>query len=177
MAPLLASSEAILETINSEMEKEKKSSQSLHAGLSAVEWLTDLLGLTRPTILRMGGVPESTFYAWQKNPQSIVRTPTVTRLLRLQAQIGVLVHALGRDGLNSWLHSRDRINRLQGDDATFGQTLAEAEEALAPLTRIAPRRRMRPEDYNFGTQQLGDDAAGKLPGRLRASKLSDKLAE
>jgi len=62
-----------------------------HAGLAAVARLVDVLGLSRPTILRMGGVPTSTFfYAWQKSPHAVLRTPTVTRLLRLQAQVAIL---------------------------------------------------------------------------------------
>src|SRR5215472_10816626 len=87
LAPLRT--EAILEAIRTELEQDTANPhQSRHAGLAAVAWLTRMLELSRPTILRMGGVPESTFYAWQKNPQSVVRTPSVSRLLRLQAQVG-----------------------------------------------------------------------------------------
>jgi hypothetical protein len=79
-----------------------------HAGLAAVSRLVDILGLIRPTILRMGGVPSSTFYAWQNNPNAVIRTPTISRLLRLQAQIAILDEALGRERMRAWVLSAAR---------------------------------------------------------------------
>ena len=64
----------------------------------------------------MGGVPESTFYAWQKSPRSAVRTSSVARLIRLQAQIGLLAEALGPDVAKAWVLPGDRLSKLQGDD-------------------------------------------------------------
>lgn len=178
VAPLRDAAVAILEAIAAELQQDVvDSNQSRHAGLAAVAGLTKILGLSRPTILRMGGVPESTFYAWQKNPQSIVRTPSVSRLLRLQAQVGLLAEALGLDGLNAWLHSRDRLEKLQGDDAIFAQTLAEAEEALTEATRVVPRPRMRLGDYEFHTEASIDNQAVEFPQWPGASKLPDELAE
>jgi hypothetical protein len=178
LAPLRAASTAVLEAIRTELEPDKANSdQPRHAGLAAVAWLTKVLGLSRPTILRMGGVPESTFYAWQKNPQSLVRTPSISRLLRLQAQAGLLAEALGLGGLKAWLLSRDRLERLQGDDATFMQTLAEAEEAMTAATRITPRPRMRLEDYEFDTEQPADNPAHEFSSWPEASKLPEEPAE
>ena len=133
--------------------------------------------MSRPTILRMGGVPESTFYAWRKNPEAIVRTPTISRLLRLQAQIGLLAEALGQDGLKAWLLSSDRLRRLQGDDTTFAQTLAEADEALTAATRIAPRPRMRLGDYESATERPVDNPVRDFPTWLGASRLPEEPAE
>jgi hypothetical protein len=173
LAPLRSAASAVLEAISIELEEDKANSdQSRHAGLAAVAWLTKMLSLSRPTILRMGGVPESTFYAWQKNPQSTVRTPSVRRLLRLQAHVGLLAEALGMDGLSTWLLSGDHLEGLQGDDATFEHTLTEAEEALTAKTRTAPRPRVRLEDYKFDTAKSTDNprefpswpGASKLPG-------------
>ena len=78
LAPLRVVSEAILENIGDTLERNRgDSGQSRHVGLTAVAQLTKVLELSRPVVLRMGGVPESTFYAWQKSPQSIVRTASV----------------------------------------------------------------------------------------------------
>jgi hypothetical protein len=178
LAPLRSASTAVLEAIDLELEQDTvHPDQSRHAGLTAVAWLTNVLELSRPTILRMGGVPESTFYAWRKNQQSIVRTPSVSRLLRLQAQVGLLGQALGRDGLRAWLLSRDHLERLQGDDATFDQTLGEADEVLARTTQITPRRRMRLEDYEFTSEQSAGERADEFPSWPGASKLPEELAE
>jgi len=151
LAPLRATSDALLEDINDTLEHEREiSARTEHAGLAAVARLVDVLGLNRPTILRMGGVPASTFYAWQKNPHSVIRTPTVTRLLRLQAQVAILDEALGRERMRAWILSAERFDKLQGDEAAFGQVLAEAKAALADATRIMPRPRMRRADYASG---------------------------
>jgi hypothetical protein len=125
----------------------------------------------------MGGVPESTFYAWRKNPRSIVRTPSVTRLLRLQAQVGLLDEVLGREGLRAWLLSSDRLSKLQGDDATFAQVLTEAEEALTGALRIASRPRMRVEDYEFAAEQPADNPVPEFSSWPGASKLPEELTD
>jgi hypothetical protein len=178
LAPLRSAASLVLEAISIELEEnEANSDQSRHAGLAAVAWLTKLLGLTRPTILRMGGVPESTFYAWQKNPQSTVRTPSVRRLLRLQAHVGLLAEALGLNGLRTWLLSGDHVEGLQGDDATFEHTLTEAEEALTETTRITPRPRVRLKDYEFDTEKSTDNPPLEFPGWPGASKLPEEPTE
>lgn len=161
LAPLQAASDAVLEDISDTLDYERNSSaRAKHAGLTAVARLVDLLGLSRPTILRMGGVPSSTFYAWQKNPNSVIRTPTVTRLLRLQAQVAILGEVLGRERMRGWVLSAERFEKLQGDDAAFAQVLEEAKAALADATRILPRPRMRRADYASG---LGGGA--EIPAR------------
>jgi hypothetical protein len=174
--PLLKAPGAILEAIGSALERRNiNSEQSQHTGLTAVAWLTEALGFSRPTILRMGGIAGSTFYFWRKNPQAAVRTPSVRRILQLQAQVSLLDKVLGRDALRTWILAGDHLEGLQGDDSRFAQTLAEAEEAVLTATRIAPRRRMRLEDYNFDTEQSGEapgpgssvwPGASKLPGEL-----------
>jgi len=149
LAPLRPTADALLEDINDRLERERGiSARTKHAGLSAVARLVEALGVTRPTVLRMAGVPNSTFYAWQKNPIAVIRTPTVTRLLQLQAQVAILDEALGRERMRSWLLSHERLPRLQGDDTAFAQVLTEAETALADAIRITPRRRMRRVDYS-----------------------------
>lgn len=178
LVPLRSATSAVLEAISSELQADKgHPDQSRHAGLAAVVWLTKLLGLSRPTILRMGGVPESTFYSWQKNPQSTIRTPTVRRLLHLQANVGLLAEALGLDGLRTWLLSGDRIEGLQGDDATFERTLAEAEEALTGMTQIVPRKRVRPKRSAFDAERSTNNPPLEFPARLGASKLPEEPAE
>jgi hypothetical protein len=79
--------------------------------------------------------------------------------------------------LKAWLLSNDRLKRLQGDDAIFVQTLAEAEEALTAATQISPRPRMRLGDYEFDTEQVADNPARDFPSWLGASKLPEKPAE
>jgi hypothetical protein len=178
LAPLRAASSAVLEAIRTELEPDKANpDQPQHTGLAAVGWLTKVLGLSRPTILRMGGVPESTFYAWQKHPQSLVRTPSISRLLRLQAQAGLLAEALGLDGMKAWMLSRDRLERLQGDDATFTQTLAETEEALTAATQIAQRPRMRLGDYELDAEQPADNPTRESTNWPGASRLPEEPAE
>lgn len=146
--PLRLAADAVIEAIDDTLGRGLgTSSQERHAGLSAVARLVDVLGLRRPAILRMAGVPESTFYAWQKNPGSAIRTSTISRLLRLQAQVAILDEALGRDRMRSWLLSADRFERLQGNDTEFARVLAEAETAVRETVRITPRRRMRRADY------------------------------
>lgn len=148
LAPLHAAADAVLENIHDTLEPERElSARRRHAGLTAVAQLTEALELTRPVILRMGGVPASTFYAWQKNPQSVIRTPTIVRLLQLQAQIGTLDEALGRERMRAWVLSPERFDRLQGDNDAFARVLAEAGTALTEATRIRPRPRMRHTDY------------------------------
>ena len=148
LLPLRSASEALDEEIRDTLKPEPfPDARTKHAGLTAVSRLVDILGLTRPTILRMADVPSSTFYAWRNNPQAVIRTPTISRLLCLQAQIAILDEALGRERTRAWVHSADHFAKLQGDDATFTQTLAEAAEAVAEATRIRPQRRMRQTDY------------------------------
>jgi hypothetical protein len=141
LAPLRAASDALLEDISDTLELEREfSARTKHAGLTAVARLVDMLGLTRPTILRMGGVPSSTFYAWQKNPHSVIRTPTVTRLLQLQAQVAILDEAFGRERMRAWMLSAERFNKLQGDEAAFAAVLAEASTTLAETAQLCHAR-------------------------------------
>lgn len=175
LAPLQAASDAVLENISNTLDYERDSSaQAKHAGLTAVARLVDLLGLSRPTILRMGGVPSSTFYAWQKNPNSVIRTPTVTRLLRLQAQVAILDEVLGRERTRGWVLSAERFEKLQGDDAAFAQVLEEAKTALADKTRILPRPRMRRADYGSSLRDRAEDPARDSLPWPGASKLGEE---
>jgi hypothetical protein len=168
-------SDAVLGDISDTLDYQRESSaRAKHAGLTAVARLVDLLGLSRPTILRMGGVPSSTFYAWQKNPNSVIRTPTITRLLQLQAQAAILDEALGRERMRDWVLSANRLEKLQGDDAAFAQVLEEANAALADATRILPRQRMRHADYASGlggTAEVAGLDSLPWPG---ASKLDEE---
>jgi hypothetical protein len=178
LAPLLTAPVAILEAIRTELEKNRAiPGQPQHPGLVAVDWLTRTLDLSRPTILRMGGVPESTFYAWQKNPHAVVRTPSVSRIWRLQAQVALLEKVLGRDGLKAWLMSRDHLQRLQGRNATFMEALAEAEETVTKATPITPRRRMRVEDYNLDAERAAEVPSAELPNWPGASKIPEEPPE
>lgn len=174
LAPLRSAADAVIEAISDTLGRgDSTSPQAGHAGLSAVSHLVDVLGLSRPTVLRMAGVPESTFYAWQKNPRSVIRTPTIGRLLRLQAQVAILEEALGRDRMRSWIMSVNRFERLQGDEAEFAQVLGEAEAALREAVRITPRRRMRRADYAASS---ADDTKASIPETAAwtgAAKLSD----
>lgn len=131
-----------------------------HAGLAAVSRLKDILGLSRPTILRMGGIPQSTFYAWQSNPYSAIRTPTISRLLRLQAQIAILTEALGTEKTRSWVLSAAHFDQLQGTESEFAQALAEAADVLAKSITVRPRPRMRRTDY---TASLEADDSPSTP--------------
>jgi hypothetical protein len=178
LAPLRASSTAVLEAIRAGLEQDTVSpDQSRHVGLAAVSWLTRILGLSRPTILRMGGVPESTFYAWRNNPRSNVRSSSVNRLLRLQAQIGLMAEAHGPSAAKVWVLTGDHVSRLQGDDAEFSEALSEAEEALKETTRIRPRPRVRLSDYESDREQHADASASEFPNRPQATKLPDELEE
>jgi hypothetical protein len=168
---LLASSAAVLATIGEHLGPElDRMGGEEHVGLAAVGWLARFLRLSRPVVLRMAGVPESTFYAWQKSPTSTVRTLSVTRLLHLQAQVGVLAEGLGKDGLMGWLRSSHRLDRLQGDPAEFDQVMAEAEGALAASTPLSPRRRMRAEDYVLDSPEAPTESGRDLPLMPSASK-------
>ena len=171
LASLQAASDALLDEIEDTLDYEEGiPSRADHAGLAAVARLVDMLGLTRPTILRMGGVPTSTFYAWKKNPHSIIRTPTVTRLLRLQAQVAILDEAFGRERMRAWILSAERYNRLQGDEAAFAQVLAEAEGALTQATHIMSRPRLRQTDYAPTPSGKEDDPprdSSSWPGATR----------
>ena len=177
-APLLNSSDALLGAIRAELELDASEPDlSHHAGLAAVSWLVRILSLSRPTVLRMGGVPESTFYAWQKSPRSAVRTSSVARLIRLQAQIGVLAQALGPDVAKAWVLAGDRLSKLQGADSEFTEVLSEAEEAVTATTRIKPRPRMRLSDYMSYTEQPAQSRRDDSPTWPRAEKLLDEHAE
>jgi hypothetical protein len=172
LAPLLAASDALLESIRETLEHERGASgRARHAGLAAVARLADMLGLTRPTILRMGGVPSSTFYAWQKNPHSVIRTPTVTRLLQLQAQVAILDEALSRERMRAWMLSPERFSRLEGDDAAFAEVLAEAQAALESEIPIKPRPRMLQADYASGPDSEAKVSVQVPPSWPGASKI------
>ena len=146
--PLRSASEALDEDVRDTLKPEPSpDARAKHSGLAAVTRLINTLGLTRPAILRMGGVPPSTFYAWRNNPQAVIRTPTISRLLRLQAQIAILDEAIGRERTRDWALSAPRFEQLQGNDAAFAQALADAANVLADATRIRPRPRLRPNDY------------------------------
>jgi hypothetical protein len=175
---LLASSAAVLTTISEQIGPELAHVEAgEHVGLAAVGWLGRTLRLSRPVVLRMASVPESTFYAWQKSPMSTVHTLSVTRLLRLQAEIGLLAQGLGMDGLMSWLLSGDRLGRLQGTQTEFEQVMAEAEEGLAFSTKVSPRRRMRTEDYVLDQVQPDNEIGGDLPFMPSGSKATPGTAK
>jgi hypothetical protein len=178
LRPLDPAVDAILEDINDTLRRKRDiSAQRKHAGLSAVARLVEMLDLRRPTVLRMGGVSESTFYSWQKSPNSIIRTPTVTRLLRLQAQVGLLDEVLGRNRMRTWMLSGDRLIMLQGDEAEFAHALAEARAALEESTRITPRRRMRRSDYATGSLDASDRPPHDPSGWPGAAKVVEEEAE
>jgi hypothetical protein len=148
LMPLRSTSEALDEDVRDTLKPERlPDARATHAGLAAVSRLVSILGLTRPTILRMGGVPSSTFYAWRNNPNAVIRTPTISRLLRFQAQIAILDEALGRERMRDWVLSAEHFEKLQGNEAAFAQALAEAADALAEATQIKPRARLRRTDY------------------------------
>jgi hypothetical protein len=177
LSPLRLAADAVIEAISDPFGLGHNTSpQAEHAGLSAVARLVDVLGLRRPAVLRMAGVPESTFYAWRKNPGSVIRTPTIGRLLRLQAQVAVLDEALGRDRMRSWLMSADRFERLQGNEGEFAQVLDEAEAALREAVRIVPRRRMRRADYTASSAddvEAGKPETAAWPGAAKISNQED----
>jgi hypothetical protein len=79
--------------------------------------------------------------------------------------------------LNTWLHSGDHLERLQGDDATFEHTLTEAEETLTGITRIAPRPRMHLEDYEFSTEKSTDNPPLEFQSWPGASKVPEEPTE
>ena len=154
LMPLRATAEALDEDVRDTLKPEPfPDARARHAGLTAVAWLVDILGLTRPTILRMGRVPSSTFYAWRNNPQAVIRTPTISRLLRLQAQIAILAEALGRERTRSWVLSAARLEKLQGGEASFAEALAEAADAVSDATRLRPRPRTLRAGYTAGLEQ------------------------
>jgi len=159
LMPLRSASEALDEDVRDTLKPERlPEAQAKHAGLAAVSRLVDILGLSRPTILRMGGVPSSTFYAWRSNPRAVIRTPTISRLLRLQAQIAILDEALGRERTRAWVLSAARFEMLQGNDASFAQALTEAADVLAEATRIRPRPRLRRADYTASLEREDSSA-------------------
>jgi hypothetical protein len=148
LMPLRSASDALDEDVRDTLKPERlPDARAKHAGLAAVSRLIDILGLSRPTILRMGGVPSSTFYAWRNHPHAVIRTPTISRLLRLQAQMAILDEALGRERTRAWVLSAAHFEKLQGDDVAFAQVLTEAAGALADATRIKPQPRLRRTDY------------------------------
>jgi hypothetical protein len=159
LMPLRLASEALDEDVRDTLKPERlPDARATHAGLAAVSRLVNILGLTRPTILRMGGVPSSTFYAWRNNPQAVIRTPTISRLLRLQAQVAILDEALGRERMRAWVLSAAHFEKLQGDEVAFAHALAEAADALAEATRIKPQPRLRSADYTANLDR-GDSPA------------------
>jgi hypothetical protein len=178
LAPLRAASDALLRDIEDTLEHEREMpGRAKHAGLAAVARLVHALGLTRPTILRMADVPSSTFYSWQKNPHAIIRTPTVTRLLQLQAQVAILDEALGTERMRAWLLSPERLSELQGDDAAFAQVLSEARTALERAVSIQPRPRMREADYASGPDsetRKPEHVSAIWPGAAKISIEDDK---
>lgn len=178
LAPLRAAPTAVLEMIGEQLrEREHRSDPVQHIGLDAVSWLERILHVARPAILKMGAVSESTFYAWQKSPSSSVRTPTVVRLLRLQAQIGLLMDAIGPEGLRQWLMTGNRFDRLQADDESFNSVWAEADRDFDSRSRITGRRRMHVEDYTGGPEppEAGPDV--DLPPTLSARRFVDKAPD
>lgn len=175
LEPLKAVTEELLSEIEEALTQQRIiSARAKHAGLTAVSRLVDILGVTRPTVLKMASVPASTFYFWQNNPQAIIRTPTVSRLLRLQAQIALLDEALGTDRMRSWILSSDHFHKLQGGETAFTQVLAEAEVALREVTQIKPRARMRHGDYAARTVESADDLIVDEPFWPGGAKLPEE---
>lgn len=171
LSPLRAASAAVLELIDEQLRSATKTDDSSeHVGLAAVAWLERVLQLSRPVILRMGGVPESTFYAWQKSPGSAVRTPSVARLLRLQAHVGLLADALGIESVRTWIMSGHRLERLQADEDTFGGVWDDADELMTPRLAIRGRKRMRLEDYRAGSEVTDSPPDVDLPPVMGARK-------
>lgn len=161
LTPLRSTPDALDEDVRDTLQSKRiPDVRAQHSGLAAVSRLIDILGLSRPTILRMGGVPQSTFYAWQSNPYATIRTPTISRLLRLQAQIAILVEALGVEKTRSWVLSVAHFDQLQGTEPEFTQALAEAADALAESIKVRPRPRMRRTDY---TASLEADDSSSTP--------------
>jgi hypothetical protein len=173
--PLKEAANELLSEIEGALTRQRVvSAQARHAGLAAVSRLVGILGLSRPTILKMAGVPNSTFYSWQNNPQAVIRTPTVSRLLRLQAQVALLDEMLGRNRMRDWMLSSDHFDKLQGNETAFAQVLAEAEGRLRELTQIKPRPRMRPSDYESQPVRRADDLGLDGPFWPGAAKMSEE---
>jgi hypothetical protein len=159
LMPLRSASEALDEDVRDTLKPERlHDAATKHAGLAAVSRLVDILDLSRPTVLRMGGVPQSTFYAWRNNPNAVIRTPTISRLLRLQAQIAILDEVLGRERTRAWVLSLSRFEELQGGEEAFTKALGEAAEVLADATRLRPRSRLRRDDYTASLEGDGSQA-------------------
>jgi hypothetical protein len=178
LEPIKAATDELLSEIEEALSRQRAiSAQAKHAGLTAVSRLVNMLGLSRPTILKMTGVPNSTFYSWQNNPQAIIRTPTVSRLLRLQAQVALLDETLGRERMRDWILSSNRFDRLQGSETAFTQVLAEAEAVLGEVTQIKPRPRMRHGDYASQPAHRTDDLRPDEPFWPGAAKIQEERTE
>ena len=178
LEPIKAAADELLSEIEEALSRQRAiSAQAKHAGLTAVSRLVDILGLSRPTILKMTGVPNSTFYSWQNNPQAIIRTPTVSRLLRLQAQVALLDETLGRGahaGLDTILRPLRQVARERD---SFHSVLAEAEAALGEVTQIKPRPRMRHGDYASQPAHRTDDLRPDEPFWPGAAKIQEERTE
>ena len=148
-----------------------------HAGLTAITWLTRMLRLSRPTILRMAGVPESTFYSWQKHPSSAVRIQSVNRLLKLQAHLGLLAQVLGEEAMRNWVFTSTHLESLQGDDDTFERILVQAQEETASTIRPRAAKRMKLEDYSNRPDRPIHDSASLLSSWPGAAKLNEEQVD
>jgi hypothetical protein len=105
--------------------------EPVHAGLIAVDWIRDFLRVSRMRALEISGVASATFYSWKQSPTAEVRPKTIELLLRLKANIGLLIAAQGEDLARSFMTSEiGLLDRL----AAGGE---QSNEALAEILRRA----------------------------------------
>jgi len=116
-----------------------------NAGYRAVLWLKDFFNSSQSGACAFAGVPEATFYVWQKNPSSSVRSVGARRALKLRASLEVAIARVGLDPIRSRVSAgspsiEDRLRDSRGADweravseiARFG-----TYEVSAPLPRIS----------------------------------------
>ncbi|WP_343905197.1 hypothetical protein [Nocardioides aquiterrae] len=126
------------------------SEETGNAGHRAVLWLKEFFGVSQRDACSIAGVPEATFYVWQNNPSSSVRSSGARRALKLRASLEVAISRLGIDDVRRLVSAgapslEDRLR--EAHDIEWDNTVSEIARLGAVAASTALPQISDPVEY------------------------------
>ena len=150
-----------------------------NAGYRAVLWLKDFFKSSQRGACSLVGVPEATFYVWQNNPSSSVRSAGARRALKLRASLEVAIARMGPEAVHRLVSAgspsiEDRLRSSKGEP--WERAVSEIAnlgvyDVPAPLPRISSPeeylQRVREVEERAVSPRRGDGARLMSEGEIR----------